>query len=55
MEERRGDLSVRVWRKVAFLGRYAHQPANVSLELPMDDLHGLVAATAKLLEEEKQP
>jgi hypothetical protein len=50
--EHRGSLSKRLWRQVAFLGRYANQPADVSLGLPVDDLQRLVAATAKLLEEE---
>jgi len=51
-QEHRGSLSSRIWRQVAFLGRYAHQSAEVSLSLPIDDLQRLVAATAKLLEEE---
>jgi hypothetical protein len=55
LEARRGNMAKRIWRQVAFLGRYAHQPADVSLSLPVDDLQRLVAATAKLLEEEKEP
>jgi hypothetical protein len=46
------NFGERIWRRVAFLGRYAHQPADVSLSLSADDLQRLVTATATLLEEE---
>jgi hypothetical protein len=37
----------------AFLGRYAHQPLDVMLNTPITLLNELAAATAELLEGER--
>lgn len=37
---------------VAFLGRYAHQPAPMMLQMPVSELHKLVKAVGQLLDEE---
>jgi len=39
---------------VAWLGRYANQPATVSLALPVVDLELLVEATAGILDKENE-
>ena len=54
LEEARGNLATRIWRQVAFLGRYAHQPANVSLSLTTDDMERLVTETARIVEQENE-
>ena len=42
----------RIWKHVAFLGRYGHQPVDVCLELPVVDLRDLSSAVAELMSEE---
>jgi ligand-binding sensor domain-containing protein len=54
LERSRGSLRKRLWRQVAFLGRYANQPADVCLAMPVDDLARMVAETSKLLEDENE-
>jgi hypothetical protein len=54
LHEARGSLAKRIWRQVAFLGRYANQPADVSLSLPFDDLQRLVEETSIILEQENE-
>lgn len=49
-----GSLSSRIWKLVAYLGRYGHQPANVSLSLPVDQLMALVKEVGELLEKEAE-
>jgi len=53
-EKARGNLAKQIWKLIAFLGRYAHQPADVSLRLPVDDLQSLASATGDLLEQESE-
>lgn len=43
----------RIWSRVAFAGRYGHQPISEILSLPRADLHKLNTALAKLIEEEQ--
>lgn len=47
-----GDHQTRIWKLIAFVGRYACQPANVSLHMPVDDLQRLADATSQLLDDE---
>jgi hypothetical protein len=54
IRERHGSYPTRIWKLVAFLGRYAHQPADVSLSLPVDDLIRLSDATGDLLDRETE-
>lgn len=53
-EEAHGSYSKRIWRVVAFLGRYAHQPVDVLLGLPVDDLIRLSDATGYVLDKEAE-
>jgi hypothetical protein len=50
----RGSHLGRVWKLLAFLGRYAHQPVVGLLGLPVDDLERLADATASILREEAE-
>lgn len=52
MAEARGGHERRLWRMVAYAGRYCHQPADVALAMPVTDLMALGDATAELLAEE---
>jgi len=42
----------RVWRLVAFLGRYGHQPACDCLGLPLTALQMLAEGVAEIMREE---
>lgn len=42
----------RIWERIAFLGRYGNQPADMCMGLPVDHMRSLVSATAKLLKGE---
>ena len=44
----------RILKQVAFLGRYGHQPANVVLHMPMQDVIAMADAVAELLDEEAE-
>jgi len=48
----KSDRERDIWRLVAFLGRYAHQPADAILQRPLSELRRLADATGTLLEEE---
>lgn len=52
MERLYGPYPRRLARLLAFLGRYAHQPANVVLQMEVDDFSYLVTATGTLLDQE---
>lgn len=41
-------------RVVAFLGRYAHQPADVIMRMPVDEVRLLAEATGQLLQDENE-
>lgn len=43
-----------MWDLVAFLGRYANQPASETLSLPVTDLRRLTEATRRILNEEAE-
>lgn len=42
-----------IWRLIAWLGRYGHQPANVLLALPFVDISHLADGVAEILRGEK--
>jgi len=42
----------RIWKHIAFVGRYGHQPVDVTLALPVADLRDLSSAVADLMGEE---
>lgn len=41
-----------LWSKIAFLGRYGNQPADVCLDMPSTDLDRLAIRVGKIMEEE---
>ncbi len=43
-----------IWKILAFLGRYAHQPIKDLLGMPMSDLVNLAMQTTKFIEEEAE-
>jgi hypothetical protein len=49
---RQSPLAERIWKQVAFLGRYGHQPVDVTLSMPVVDMHRLLEAVGQLIEEE---
>jgi len=42
-----------IWRRIAFLGRYGHQPAHALLRMPTTQLYDLARAVAELMREER--
>jgi len=46
------DHRSRVWKHVAFLGRYGHQQADMCLSMPTSELRELSSAVADLMREE---
>jgi hypothetical protein len=44
-----------LWRLLAYLGRYAHQPVSVTRRMTMSELHLLAEATNGIVEEENTP
>jgi hypothetical protein len=45
----------RIWKLIAYLGRYAHQPADVCLRLTLRQLSLLAESTAGILKDEMTP
>jgi hypothetical protein len=45
----RSSIEERVWELIAYLGRYAHQPATVCLKLTLRQLHMLNKYTDKMV------
>lgn len=50
-----GERAKRIWKLLAYLGRYAHQPLDVLREMPLSELYALRDATAEIVEEENTP
>jgi hypothetical protein len=50
----RDSYERRIFKLVAYLGRYAHQPADVSLRLPMSRLRMLAEETDRIVTEENK-
>ncbi len=46
------DHERRIWKHIAFLGRYGHQPADVCLNMAVNDMTLLSSAVAGLLKDE---
>lgn len=53
-EATHGSYQKRIWKLIGYLGRYGHQPADVSLRLPVDDLMRLADAVGDLLTKEAE-
>ena len=54
---RMGDVreyEKRIWKLVAFLGRYGHQPCDVCLEMETGDLRDLAEGVAGIMNEENE-
>lgn len=46
------DYEERLWKMIAFLGKYGHQPANVCLSMTTTELGRLANAVAEIMREE---
>ena len=46
------EYEKRIWKLVAFLGRYGHQPAEMCLSMDTEDLRNLATGVADIMEEE---
>lgn len=44
----------RIWRMLAFLARYGHQPVSGLLDLTLAELHELQENVGRLLEDEQR-
>ena len=42
----------RIWKLVAFLGRYGHQPARECMSMPSGDMRELANGVAEIMREE---
>jgi len=50
-----GDISEherRIWKVVAFLGRYGHQSADEILDMPTPDMQALAKGVSEIMKEE---
>lgn len=52
MYARSGDNGTRIWKMLAYVGRYGHQPVNVAMQLTVRDLSKLADCVAELVREE---
>jgi hypothetical protein len=50
--ERAGSTEERIWKLLAYVGRYGHQPVNVARQLTVRDLHRLAGKVAEIVEQE---
>lgn len=48
----RGSFKKRIWKLIAFLARYGHQPADMLLRMPVDSLQALASGVEDLLDAE---
>lgn len=44
----------RIWKHIAFIGRYGHQQADFLLHMPVDDLTMFAKEIAELIQEETE-
>lgn len=51
---KRGPLDRRIWKLVAFLARYGHQPAGEVLAMTVDRVEALARAVGELLDGEAE-
>ena len=47
-----GEYERRLWKLIAFLGRYGKQPADTCLAMPMGDLLMLASSVSEIMVEE---
>lgn len=50
--KRAGSVDDRIWRTLAYVGRYGHQPVNVARQLTVRELHKLAEKIAEIVEKE---
>lgn len=50
-----GDRVAQMWKLFAYLGRYGHQPVNVTRHMPLRELRMLSTAISEIVEEENTP
>lgn len=53
--DRIGNNTERIWKLLAYVARYGHQPVDVSKRLPLRELKLLADQLAKIVEEENAP
>lgn len=49
---RAGSTEDRIWKLLAYVGRYAHQPVDVAKRLTVRELNRLAAKVAEIVEKE---
>jgi len=47
-----GSNTVRIWKMLAYVGRYGHQPVNTAMRLTVRELSQLAECVAELVREE---
>jgi hypothetical protein len=47
--------TTRIWKLLAYVGRYGHQPVNVAMRLTLRELRQLAEQIGQLVEEENAP
>lgn len=50
-----GNRVKQIWKLLAYLGRYAHQPVNVLRQMPLSEVYALRDGVAEIVEEENRP
>jgi len=51
---RGGDNVTRIWKLVAYLGRYGHQPVNVVMRMTMREMGLLAEQVNEIVREENE-
>ena len=52
--QRAGNNEARIWKMLAYVGRYGHQPINVAMRLTGRELGHLAESVAELVREENE-
>jgi hypothetical protein len=53
--DKSGNRVKQVWDLLAYLGRYGHQPLNVTRNMPLRELRMLSQSIAEIVEQENAP
>ncbi len=49
-----GGRAKQIWKLLAYLGRYAHQPVSVLRQMPLSEVYALRDGVAEIVEEENR-
>jgi hypothetical protein len=49
-----GERVRQLWKLLAYLGRYGHQPVNVLRRMPLSEIYALRDGVAEIVEEENR-